>query len=67
MIFSRFLSQPFFTAEVFTGAPGKFISLEDTIEGFEGICEGKYDDIPEQAFYMSGIYKKFLLRLKPYS
>ena len=50
----RFLSQPFFTAEVFTGTPGKFISLEDTIEGFEGICEGKYDDIPEQAFYMVG-------------
>ena len=49
-----FLSQPFFTAEVFTGTPGKFISLEDTIEGFEVICEDKYDDIPEQAFYMVG-------------
>lgn len=50
----RFLSQPFFVAEVFTGSPGKYVSLEDTIEGFEGILEGKYDDVPEAAFYMVG-------------
>ncbi|TAN59808.1 F0F1 ATP synthase subunit beta [bacterium] len=50
----RFLSQPFFVAEQFTGTPGKYVSIKDTIRGFKGICEGKYDDIPEQAFYMVG-------------
>ena len=50
----RFLSQPFFVAEVFTGSAGKYVSLEDTINGFEGILEGKYDDVPEAAFYMVG-------------
>ena len=50
----RFLSQPFFVAEVFTGAPGKYVSLKDTIAGFKGIINGDYDDIPEQAFYMVG-------------
>jgi F-type H+-transporting ATPase subunit beta len=50
----RFLSQPFFVAEVFTGAPGKYVSLKDTIAGFKGIIEGQYDDLPEQAFYMVG-------------
>lgn len=50
----RFLSQPFFVAEVFTGAPGKYVSLKDTISGFKGILEGQYDDLPEQAFYMVG-------------
>mgnify|MGYP002352793165 FL=1 len=50
----RFLSQPFFVAEVFTGSPGKYVSLEDTIAGFKGILEGKYDDLPEMAFYMVG-------------
>lgn len=50
----RFLSQPFHVAEVFTGTPGKLVSLEDTIEGFKGIIEGKYDDLPENAFYMVG-------------
>jgi F-type H+-transporting ATPase subunit beta len=50
----KFLSQPFFVAEVFTGAPGKYVSLEDTIAGFEGILEGKYDHLPESAFYMVG-------------
>lgn len=50
----RFLSQPFHVAEVFTGTPGVFVKLEDTIKGFKGILEGKYDDIPEQAFYMVG-------------
>ncbi len=50
----RFLSQPFFVAEVFTGSPGKYVSLKDTIKGFQGILAGEYDDIPEQAFYMVG-------------
>ncbi len=50
----KFLSQPFFVAEVFTGTEGKFVSLKDTIAGFKGIVEGKYDDLPEQAFYMVG-------------
>ena len=60
----RFLSQPFFTAEVFTGTPGKFISLEDTIDGFDGICNGEYDDIPEQAFYMVGNIQEVLDKAK---
>jgi F-type H+-transporting ATPase subunit beta len=50
----RFLSQPFFVAEVFTGSPGKYVSLKDTIAGFKGILAGEYDDMPEQAFYMVG-------------
>ncbi|HEY0220088.1 MAG TPA: F0F1 ATP synthase subunit beta, partial [Afipia sp.] len=50
----RFLSQPFFVAEIFTGSPGKFVDLADTIKGFKGLCEGKYDHLPEAAFYMVG-------------
>ncbi len=50
----RFLSQPFHVAEVFTGSPGKLVALEDTIKGFKGLVEGKYDDLPEAAFYMVG-------------
>jgi F-type H+/Na+-transporting ATPase subunit beta len=50
----RFLSQPFHVAEAFTNKPGKYVKLEDTVRGFKEICEGKYDDIPEQAFYMKG-------------
>jgi F-type H+-transporting ATPase subunit beta len=50
----RFLSQPFFVGEQFTGIKGKYVKLADTIKGFLGICEGKYDDLPEQAFYMVG-------------
>ncbi|MBI10198.1 MAG: F0F1 ATP synthase subunit beta [Rhodospirillaceae bacterium] len=50
----RFLSQPFFVAEVFTGSPGKLVALEDTIKGFRGILDGEYDDLPEAAFYMCG-------------
>ena len=50
----RFLSQPFFVAEVFTGSPGKYVSLKDTIRGFKGILEGEFDHLPEQAFYMVG-------------
>ena len=50
----RFLSQPFHVAEVFTGSPGVFVNLEDTIKGFKGICDGEYDHLPEAAFYMIG-------------
>ena len=50
----RFLSQPFFVAEVFTGSPGKYVSLKDTITGFKAILAGEYDHLPEQAFYMVG-------------
>ncbi len=50
----KFLSQPFFVAEVFTGAPGKYVALEDTIKGFKGIIDGEYDHLPESAFYMVG-------------
>jgi F-type H+-transporting ATPase subunit beta len=50
----RFLSQPFFVAEVFTGSPGKLVELADTLKGFKGLVEGKYDHLPEAAFYMVG-------------
>jgi F-type H+-transporting ATPase subunit beta len=50
----RFLSQPFFVAEIFTGSPGKYVSLQDGIDGFNQILDGKYDDLPEQAFYLVG-------------
>jgi len=50
----KFLSQPFFVAEVFTGSPGKYVSLENTIKGFKGILEGEFDHMPEGAFYMVG-------------
>jgi F-type H+-transporting ATPase subunit beta len=50
----KFLSQPFFVAEVFTGSPGKYVSLENTIKGFKGILSGEYDHLPESAFYMVG-------------
>ena len=50
----RFLSQPFFVAEVFTGTPGKLVDIKDTIASFKAICEGVYDDLPEAAFYMVG-------------
>lgn len=60
----RFLSQPFFVAEVFTGAPGKYVSLKDTIRGFKGIVEGEYDNIPEQAFYMVGTIEEALEKAK---
>jgi F-type H+-transporting ATPase subunit beta len=50
----RFLSQPFFVAETFTGTDGKYVSLQETIRGFNGIVNGDYDHLPEQAFYMVG-------------
>ena len=56
----RFLSQPFFVAEAFTGSPGKYVGVKDTIKGFKDIAEGAYDDIPEQAFYMVGTIEEAL-------
>ena len=60
----RFLSQPFFVAELFTGSPGKYVSLKDTIAGFKGIIAGEYDAIPEQAFYMVGTIDEALEKAK---
>jgi len=60
----RFLSQPFFVAETFTGAPGKYVSLKDTIRAFKGIIEGEYDHLPEQAFYMVGGIEEALEQAK---
>ena len=60
----RFLSQPFFVAEVFTGAPGKYVSLKDTIRGFKGILTGEYDSLPEQAFYMVGGIEEVIEKAK---
>ncbi|WP_264082179.1 F0F1 ATP synthase subunit beta [Desulfuromonas versatilis] len=60
----RFLSQPFHVAEVFTGSPGKYVELKDTIKGFQEIVEGKYDDIPEQAFYLVGTIEEALEKAK---
>lgn len=60
----RFLSQPFFVAEDFTGTPGKYVKLEDTIKGFKDIIAGKYDDLPEQAFYMVGTIDEVIERAK---
>ena len=50
----KFLSQPFYVAEIFTGSPGILVDLADTIKGFKGLCAGDYDDLPEAAFYMVG-------------
>ena len=60
----RFLSQPFFVAEVFTGSPGKYVSLKDTISGFKGILAGEYDELPEQAFYMVGSIEEAVEKAK---
>ncbi|MEK8021302.1 MAG: F0F1 ATP synthase subunit beta [Candidatus Parabeggiatoa sp.] len=60
----KFLSQPFFVAEVFTSTVGKFVSLKDTIAGFKGIVNGDYDDLPEQAFYMVGSIEEAVSRAK---
>ena len=60
----RFLSQPFFVAEVFTGSPGKYVSLKDTIAGFQGILNGEYDHLPEQAFYMVGTIEEAVEKAK---
>ena len=63
----RFLSQPFFVAEQFSGIPGKYVKLEDTIRGFKEIIEGKHDDLPEQAFYMVGTIEEAIEKAKTLS
>ncbi len=63
----RFLSQPFFVAEQFSGIPGKYVKLEDTIRGFKEIIEGKHDDLPEQAFYMVGTIEEAVEKAKTLS
>jgi F-type H+-transporting ATPase subunit beta len=60
----RFLSQPFFVAEVFTGVPGKYIKREDTVRGFKEILEGKWDHLPESAFYMVGTIEEAVEKAK---
>ena len=60
----RFLSQPFFVAEQFTGLKGKFVKIEDTIRAFREICEGKHDEIPEQAFYLVGTLEDVMEKAK---
>ena len=60
----RFLSQPFHVAEVFTGSPGVFVPLSDTISGFKGIIDGQYDHLPETAFYMVGTIHEVIEKAK---
>ncbi|HTL11810.1 MAG TPA: F0F1 ATP synthase subunit beta, partial [Bdellovibrionota bacterium] len=60
----RFLSQPFFVAEAFTGMSGKFVKIEDTIRAFKEICEGKHDNLPEQAFYLVGTIEDAIEKAK---
>jgi F-type H+-transporting ATPase subunit beta len=60
----RFLSQPFTVAETFTGTPGKYVSLKETIKGFQGIANGDYDHLPEQAFYMVGSIDEVIEKAK---
>ena len=62
----KFLSQPFHVAEVFTGTPGVFVNLQDTINGFDDLVNGKYDDIPEAAFYMVGTIEEAIEKSKNY-
>jgi F-type H+-transporting ATPase subunit beta len=63
----RFLSQPFFVAEVFTGRAGKYVKVQDTVRGFKEIIEGKYDDVPEQAFYMVGTIEEVIEQAKSHA
>jgi F-type H+-transporting ATPase subunit beta len=60
----RFLSQPFHVAEIFTGSPGVFVDLEDTIKGFKALCSGEYDHLPEAAFYMVGTMEEAIKKAK---
>jgi F-type H+-transporting ATPase subunit beta len=60
----KFLSQPFFVAEQFTGIPGKYLAVKESIDGFRGICQGDYDHVPEQAFYMVGGIDEVLEKAK---
>jgi len=63
----RFLTQPFFSTEQFTGMPGRYVPLEETLRGFEEILEGKHDDLPEQAFYMVGTIDEAVAKAKTLS
>ena len=63
----RFLSQPFFVAEVFTGSPGKYVDLENTIKGFNMILNGELDDLPEQAFYLVGDINEAIAKAKTFT
>jgi F-type H+-transporting ATPase subunit beta len=63
----RFLSQPFFVAEQFTGIPGRFVKIEDTIRSFKEICDGKHDALPEQAFYLVGTIEDAIEKAKTIS
>ena len=63
----RFLSQPFHVAEVFTGSPGKYVPLKETLRAFKGIVEGDYDHLPEQAFYMVGTIDEAVEKAKTLS
>ncbi len=60
----RFLSQPFFVAEIFTGTPGRYVPIKETIRGFKGIVEGEFDHLPEQAFYMVGSIEEAIEKAK---
>jgi F-type H+-transporting ATPase subunit beta len=60
----KYLSQPFFVAEIFTNSPGKFVSIKDTVRGFKGILDGEYDDLPEQAFLMAGKIEEVVEKAK---
>nr|MBC8464280.1 F0F1 ATP synthase subunit beta [Bacteroidota bacterium] len=60
----RYLSQPFFVAEVFTGSPGQYVPLQESIKAFQGIVDGDYDDLPEQAFYMAGTIDEVIEKAK---
>ena len=60
----KFLSQPFFVAEVFTGVPGRYVPIKETIRAFKGIVEGDYDHLPEQAFYMVGTIEDAIAKAK---
>jgi F-type H+-transporting ATPase subunit beta len=60
------LSQPFFVAEAFTGQAGRYVALKDTVRGFKEIVEGKYDDLPEQAFYMVGTIEEAVEKAKQF-
>jgi len=60
----RFFSQPMFVAEQFTSIPGRYVSLRDTVSGFRAILDGKYDDLPEQAFYMAGTIEDVIEKAK---
>jgi F-type H+-transporting ATPase subunit beta len=60
----KFLSQPFFVAEQFTGSPGKYVEIQDTVKGFKEILEGKHDALPEQAFYMVGTIEEAIEKAK---